>query len=445
MGIAASNRCCRILGLVILFTAVAISHLHLPIFGDFVQFHMAGLVDREHAWGDALYPVPIPGSIHNAGNVVDSVAKPRADAIAAAHGVDSVPYHFILPPPAALLCWPLGYFDIQTAHRLWLLASVLAAGVTAMCGGLILERCAGRQTRWAGALTLLIVIMPPMQRAVLMSNLTPFISASIGLAVLSLMGDDGDLPGAAGIVIGIVLKYAGAMLMPIALVQRRWRMIAWTIAFTCLWTALTVLLMGPGPFIEFATVIAPTLGRSHELADNVSICGIWLHASHRLPPLPDSMTVALSVLRPAVLAAILLPMIRLHRHRMRQPAAVCAAAMALLAWLLIFSPIAWSHYLIYLTPLWGWLACPIDRPRWQQVASWIAMGLVILSPDQMTGPAIDPWGIHLLASLVIMLCIGVTELYALTPERFATPGLLNDSRRLVAMVRKHSHGQLTSH
>jgi hypothetical protein len=100
MGIARCNRLCRLTGLVILLAATAICDSHSTLYGDFVQFYMTGLVDRGGAW-DALYPVPVPGSIHNAGNILDSTQKPQADAIAAAHGVDYVPYHFILPPPAA--------------------------------------------------------------------------------------------------------------------------------------------------------------------------------------------------------------------------------------------------------------------------------------------------------------------------------------------------------
>jgi hypothetical protein len=149
------------------------------------------------------------------------------------------------------------------------------------------------------------------------------------------------------------------------------------------------------------------------MPDNISLAGVLLHALHQVPPLSAAITIPLSILQLLTLVAILFPMIRLGPARMREPAAVCAAALSLLAWLLFFSPVAWSHYLIYLCPLWGWLACPAGKnPRWQ-AAAWIAMALIFLSPDQMPPPAMDPWGIHLLASLGLMLGLGITGLFGL--------------------------------
>jgi hypothetical protein len=283
---------------------------------------------------------------------------------------------------------------------------------------LILQKCAGRRTRWAGLLTLLIACMPPMRRAIMVANLTPIIAAIIGWGILSLLDDEAQLAPAAAIVLGTLMKYAGAVLFPIALLQRRWRTVGWTAVLMVGWGVIAAVVMGFAPFTEFASVIAPTLGRSHEMSDNICLTGFLLHAIHRLPPLPAAISSVVSIARLLALAAILLPMIRLGRDRMRDPATVCAAAMALLAWLLFFSPVAWSHYLIYLCPLWGWLACPTEKNRLRIALAWIAMGMIVLSPDQMPAPAIDPWGFHLLLSLAIMLGLGITDLYRATPRKY---------------------------
>ena len=165
----------------------------------------------------------------------------------------------------------------------------------------------------------------------------------------------------------------------------------------------------------------PILGRSHEQPDNISLAGVLLHALHQLPPLSGSVTVPLLILQLLTLATILLAMIRLGKQRMREPAAVCAAAISLLAWLLLFSPAAWSHYLIYLCPLWGWLACPIDKNPCRRAAAWIAMALIFISPDQMPPPALDPWGVHLLVSLCLMLGLGISGLHGLLRASAPTP------------------------
>src|ERR1700722_10467759 len=108
LSIPATNRVCRLAGLLILLSATAIIDARTPIYGDFVQFYTTGLIDRAGAW-DALYPTPIHGSIHNAGTWRDATAKPRLVQIANVNGVDFIPYFFILPPPAALLCYPLAF------------------------------------------------------------------------------------------------------------------------------------------------------------------------------------------------------------------------------------------------------------------------------------------------------------------------------------------------
>jgi hypothetical protein len=443
MEITASNRLCRLAGLVILLAATGVFHVRSPIFGDFVQFEMAGLVDRAGAW-DALYPVPIAGSVHNAGSSKDSLNKPLADEIAITHGIDFVPYHFILPPPAALLFWPLGFLDGVTAHQLWLLGSVFLGWITAVQAGMVLTKCAGRETKWAGFLTLVISATPAMRRMVLVANLTPLMSATIGWAVLCLTKEEGDLESAAAIVLGTVMKYAAAVLLPIALVQRRWRTIGWGMAISIVWFGIALAVMGRGPFIEFATKIAPTLARSHEMADNISLMGVLLHARHELPPLPENITAPLSLARILVLCAILVPMIRLGRDRMREPAAVCASATALLGWLFFFSPVAWSHYLICLCPLWGWLACQPGRNSRQRAVAWIAMGLIIFSPDQMPAPAIDPWGVRLLVSLGLMLGVGMVGLYRLIPSahlrrvRFRNDAFSRPATGVLTLVRHES-------
>jgi hypothetical protein len=293
------------------------------------------------------------------------------------------------------------------------MGSVLAGWLAAIEAGLILQRCAARPTRWAGLITLLIAAMPPMRRAVLVANLTPFLSAAIGWAVLSLMDEDQPFSAATAIVLGTLTKYAAAMLFPIALIQRRWRTLIYTAAIAFAWSAITLAIMGTGAFVAFATQIAPTLARSHEMPDNISVAGVLLHALHQVPPLPAAIAIPLSILQLLTLVAILLPMIRLGPSRMREPAAVCAGAMSLLAWLLFFSPVAWSHYLIYLCPLWGWLACPAGKNPRRQTIAWTAMALIFLSPDQMPPPATDPWGIHLLASLGLTLGLGIAGLYGL--------------------------------
>jgi hypothetical protein len=54
---------------------------------------------------------------------------------------------------------------------------------------------------------------------------------------------------------------------------------------------------------------------------------------------------------------------------------VAAAALALMSWALIFSPICWDHYVMFLMPMWGWLGFRAMRSRAFCVLAAIAVGL----------------------------------------------------------------------
>jgi len=423
------NRGCCAVALLYLVASTFFAQLRLPIYGDFVQFYMTGLVDRAGAW-DALYPVPMHGSIYNAGTFRDSTAKPAYLQIANAHGVDFTPYYFIMPPPAALLFWPLGYWDGPTAYRVWLIFSILAAWIVALQGGMLLQRCRGAATPLSGLVVLLIACSPPMCRAVLVANVTPFIAVLIGWSVLSLTPPQRERSGAAGIVLGAMCKYVTVMFLPLVLAQRRWRTLAWIVATALLWCAVALVVMGAGPFHDYLATIAPTLGRSHDRSDNISLAGIILHVLHRAPPIPSALSIPLVALQAITLGLILLPLFLRSQQLMSDAPGVCAAATALLCWTLIFSPIAWSHYLMYLCPLWGWLVYEVTRRHWPGVLAAVAIALVFFSWSQVPSPAIDPWGLRLFVSLALMFVVALWRLWS--------PGLVLSPNPQTALGRSES-------
>lgn len=403
------NRASAQIALLYLAIATTIGYVRTPIYGDFSQFYLTGLIDRAGAY-DALYPIPIPGSVHNAGAMADSTIKPALAAIAAAHGVNFTPYHFILPPPAAPLFWPLGFFPGPAAYMLWLALSVLAGWGVAMIAASTFERCANKTTYAAGFVTLLVASTPPMPRAILTGNLTPLVALAIGWVVLCLMDNRHQAAAAWALTFGLLTKYATAVLLPIPLAQRRWRMLISCAAAASAWTAIALYVMGPAPFQEFIHTIAPTLARSHESCDNISLAGILLHLLHRTPPLPSVTTHLLQLAQLLALALVLIPIARL-RQRMTDPATVAPAALALLTWLLIFSPVSWSHYLTYLCPLWGWLIWQATQSKPRFMIVTIAIALQVLTPPQIPVPATDPAGLRLLLSAALMLTLAIQDLW----------------------------------
>jgi glycosyl transferase family 87 len=412
-----SKRVCALVALAYLAIATAVGFVRTPIYGDFSQFYLTGLIDRAGAY-DALYPIPILGSVHNAGAMADSSAKPQLTAIAAAHGVNFTPYHFILPPPAALLFWPLGFLSGPAAFTVWMTLSVLAGWGVAMIAASIFERCANATTYAAGLVMLLVACTPPMPRAILTGNLTPLVALAIGWVVLCLMNDRHQPSAAWALIFGLLTKYATVVLLPIPLAQRRWRMLISCAAATIAWTAIALYVMGPAPFQEFFHTIAPTLARSHESSDNISLAGILLHLLHRMPPLPSVTTHLLQLAQLLVLALVLIPIARL-RQRLTDPATIAPAALALLTWLLIFSPVSWSHYLTYLCPLWGWLIWQATKSKPRFAIATIAIAVQVLTPPQIPVPATDAAGLRLLLSTTLMLTLAIQDLWQQSQPRRA--------------------------
>src|SRR5205814_9903829 len=66
------------------------------------------------------------------------------------------------------------------------------------------------------------------------------------------------------------------------------------------------------------------------------------------------------------------------RRYWENPSNVFAAALALIVWMMIFSPIFWEHYHAYLTPFWGWLLYRAMRSRWAMAGAIIAIALAFL-------------------------------------------------------------------
>jgi hypothetical protein len=101
----------------------------------------------------------------------------------------------------------------------------------------------------------------------------------------------------------------------------------------------------------------------------------------------------------------------------RNSANVFAAAMAMLTLLLMFSPIFWEHYPVYLCPLWGWLIWEGRRCPGRAVVGWLAIALTYV-PFTAWMDLTEPYNTHILPSAVLMCGLGVWKLC----ERGVEPG-----------------------
>jgi len=117
-------------------------------------------------------------------------------------------------------------------------------------------------------------------------------------------------------------------------------------------------------------------------------------------PLPGSVKVVLNGLQVIWLLVILALMIR--RKKWDAPA-VFAGAVAMIGWMLVFSPIYWEHYAVYLCPFWGWLVFEGGRSRSHAVRAVIGIALLWMPLAVVPGVRLpEPIGSHLLWGTILI-------------------------------------------
>ncbi len=368
------NRLCLAFSFLWLAVALPLSLVWRPTLPDFGQFYVAGHLARRGEWG-ALYPVPKRYSLDNAGLWLHSDAKPRWKKMSAALGVGDYT-HFILPPPSALLFAPLSFLSFRRAYWAWIAFSSACVWCLALVAGRLLRRILRKPSPYEGALAVLIALSPMTARAIRIANVSPPIALALGVALLALVRRDQAARAAGAILAGALLKYATLVLAPVLVAMRRWKTLFACLAGGLLLLVASVLLMGTAPFAEFATVILPTLSRTSWFPGNQSLPGLLARVYGR--PLGRDVALGLSFLRFMTLEGVLALLFFRRPARWRNPVNVLAAAALLLRWLLIFSPIAWEHWPIFLCPVWGWLLWESREPGLARLTAVAALALMYL-------------------------------------------------------------------
>jgi hypothetical protein len=369
------NRICAVLGLLFLMLVVGgrttwQEHRGGTLMQDFPQYYMGGMIARHGAW-DAMYPTPLPQSRTNPGFTGESKMHPQYRALEARAGVPDESVRFIQPPPMSLLLLPLALLPYKLSYFVWLGLLILAAWGIALQAGTILRMCLGRSSRGIGLLIIAICISPHALRWVRVANISAIVGFLLGVVAIELARRD-SIRGATAMVAGALAKYALLVLLPLQIVLSRWRTIAWELAIGIVLVALSLIVMGTGPFQVFFTRIAPTLGRSSAMNDNQGLYGLLLRMHGGAATLPYSIEIGFRAVQVLTLLVLLILIFLKGRALEQNRAALFAASGGLVSWLLIFSPIFWEHYLAYLAPLWGWMAfeATLSRSRRLIIIFW---------------------------------------------------------------------------
>ena len=395
-----AQRLALALALPCLFATWLYRHSADPKFYDFGQYYMAAVIVRAGEW-ESLYPIPNPASNDNAGWAHASRMTPRYAKLAVEHGVGDV-NRFIQPPPTALLLAPLAWLSFEHAHLVWLTLMTMAAGGLGLTACLI-YRLAGGQTPWvAFGIVLIVVCSPLMVRSIRTGQISPFVALCMGAAVMHLASRQ-DIKLASATFLGAFGKYVTLVLMPVMLIAKRWRALVSFAGLGAFALGVTLAVMGSGPFEVFIRDLLPTFSRPNPWQGNQSLAGFLMRVQGIEVFGPFESTV-IRLLALASLTGLIWVIFRSRSNRSDAVRWLFPASCALICWFVIFSPIAWEHYQLYLCPFWGWLIHEAEQSvRWRipilaaiaSSASSVAVSPFIALPEPLMS--------HMLWSNVIFL------------------------------------------
>jgi hypothetical protein len=387
---------------------IGLSAILRPNREDFAQYYMGGVIAAHGQWA-SLYPIPIESSTTNPGYVEGSTMKPKYAQLAQERGVGDVA-RFFQPPPASLLFAPFGVFSYSSAYRLWMLLLIFSGWIVACQAGRFFELCIPDRAKWSGLIVLIAAVSPLMYRTIRTAQVSVFVALLIGWAILAMLKNR-NATGGLAIVLGAVLKYVTVVFVLLIAAMKNWKLLLWTIIIGAALALLSIAIMGIGPFIEFFYVIVPRLDRPAAWAGNQSIAGLILRLAHR-DTLPEDARTAIRVAQSLTLLFIIWLLFRQEMPRWRQPTIAAAAASLLLMWMLIFSPLYWEHYGIYLVPFWGWVLAEVFRSRARMFLAVIGIGSLYVPIAVIPRVHLaEPFRTHMLFGTILLMVLCVMTLW----------------------------------
>lgn len=421
------NRICSIV--ILLWTLLICgAFIKRPSTQDFLQYRMGGVIARFGEF-DSLYPIPNPKSVKNPGGPDDSFLRPRYAELAEQYAKDDANWvRFMSPPPNAILLYPLGFGEYTLMHRLWLIIAALCGWRICVQAAKIFSLLRGKECRGAGAIILLAGFSIMMYRSIRVGNVSTQMGWLLGAATLELATRDG-IRGALAITLSAVIKYVGAILAPLVILTARWRTIVWGAILSMLVLATSFFFMGAGPYEVFFREIWPTLQRSLPDPANSSLEAFLLRLTHT-NVLPDNVALGLKIVRGATLL-FLLSLLVFRARKGWSKETMIAGSLALISWMLIFSPMFWEHYHAYLMPFWGYLIWEASRSRVKLIFVILAIAMAYI-PTPIIGPIHrrlpEPFASHLLWSAAVMWAISLARLVQKSQALTTSPASPNQRK-----------------
>ncbi|MBV8488415.1 MAG: DUF2029 domain-containing protein, partial [Planctomycetaceae bacterium] len=271
--------------------------------------------------------------------------RPKYADLVQAVGVDDNA-RFIQPPPVALFMLPFAFLDYRTANGLWVLMNTVCLWLVALQAARILRLLSHRSSRVEGLIILLIACSPLCRQAMRIGNISPIVGLCVGAAAMGLLTEE-RVRSSLGMVLGAFGKYVTLVLVPLYLLAQRWRVLAISSLLFILICLAMLAVSGERPFVTFVREMVPTFGRPDDGLPSVTAHS-FLSRLYEPDPIPRA---AEGTVRTVELVLIVLGATGLLRSRKglpEDPVKLLAASLAMVGGFLIFSPLAWAHYLVYL-------------------------------------------------------------------------------------------------
>jgi hypothetical protein len=345
---------------------------------DFGQYYTGALVARHGLWTH-LYPTQNREIYNNPPQFKPQVStklfNPKANRqgqwdyypqIASPAGSKVAPeilalcpqlqevHHFIYPPPLAVLLWPLGFLDYQTALSVWFALTCAAFFGMAYFSSRICRILWNRTTYAEGWVALMPVI--PTLLASNMSTTLAFGNASplLGFLIVGVVYawlHNRQLVMSLGIIPLVLFKGIGLSWCPLLLLKPvKWKTIAGLTLLTLLFNGVTLYQGGTEPYRTFFVDVLPKAS----IALGVGLPGLLMKL------LGVKLGLAGTVLNLGLLGGIYWGYWRRNRATDPEPSpsTVIAAVAGTLAIFCLFNKVVWPHhyYVNYLMiPFAGWI------------------------------------------------------------------------------------------
>ena len=374
---------------------------------DFGQYYTGAIVANTGMW-DCLYPVPKPEVYNNPPQFTPiyktclfdaqnsngkacyypTIASPKASRIApkllkAYPNLQRDAYwHYMYPPPLALLLWPLGLFDFDTgAYHIWPTLTIAAFFGIAFFS-MRMHRLLRGQASYAEGLIALATLGFSFSNhtSIDYGNVTPILGFLIAFATYSWMRERQIGVGTAMIPL-LLFKGIGLTWCPLLLLRQiRWKTLLTLAFFTVLLNGIVLFLAGTAVYRQYFTEILPRLETPvgwGVVSEVLRLFGIY----------PRNVYLCLNL---ALCGCIYYGYWR-GRHATSDPtrhSAVAAAMAGTVAVFCLLNIAVWDHYFpgyLYF-PFLGWLAWEglQARGKWRfAILSGTALCFAVMIGDGM--------------------------------------------------------------